>query len=73
MQNWSLQDAARRNQYETPLPESTHIVAFPPSLSPVACKPMLFDLALVACEYPSLEKRKEQTKAGGLFSFFKRG
>lgn len=45
-----------------------------PSLTCIACKPLLFDLALNDCTFPNLEARKKAAsqKGGGFFGFFSR-
>jgi len=45
-------------------------IEFPPRLDIIACKPLLFDLALQQCKYPSLEEKKKAPRSGffGLFS-----
>ena len=48
------------------LTEQTHL--FPPSLEPVQCKPVFFDLAFDSIEYPNLQDR---IKPKGIFSTIK--
>ena len=43
------------------------LVNLPPDCLPVSCKPVLFDLALSSCDFPSLEGRKKSQSR----SFFK--
>mmetsp|Transcript_94880 Transcript_94880/g.152983 ORF Transcript_94880/g.152983 Transcript_94880/m.152983 type:complete len:613 (-) Transcript_94880:378-2216(-) len=47
------------------------LVDFPPPIEAVACKPVLFDLALNKAQYPDLTSRCEKKKAG-LMSWFGR-
>lgn len=39
--------------------KNKHLISFPPDLEPIKCKPLLFDIALTECEFPSLESRKK--------------
>ena len=45
--------------------KAPNLTSFPPEFQPVPCKPLFFDLALNHVEFPSLEDRAEQSKAGG--------
>jgi signal recognition particle subunit SRP68 len=79
-------DAALRNMAATPLSQRMgsyeaavygeegkmpRLVDFPPPIDAVACKPVLFDLALNYIAYPSLDERTKK-KAGGVLGWFRR-
>lgn len=46
-------------------------IEFPPKLEIIACKPLLFDLALQSVSFPDLEEKKKAPRSG-LFGFFSR-
>jgi len=46
------------------------LVPFPPDFEAIKCKPLLFDLALNECEFPSLESRKKSKS--GFWNFWGR-
>lgn len=48
------------------------LVDFPPPIDAVACKPVLFDLALNFIKYPSLEERTKKKGGGGVLGWFRR-
>ncbi|XP_069123968.1 signal recognition particle subunit SRP68-like [Argopecten irradians] len=41
-----------------------NVTSFPPDFEPIPCRPLFFDLALNNLEFPSLEDKVEQKKAG---------
>jgi len=45
--------------------DTKHLIDFPPEFQAIHCKPFLFDLAMLSCEFPSLDSRKTVKK--GLF------
>ncbi|KAI8086210.1 uncharacterized protein BX664DRAFT_335181 [Halteromyces radiatus] len=48
-----------------------HLIDFPPSFTPVPCKPFYFDLAANHIKYPStLDERASAAKSSGLWKFF---
>jgi hypothetical protein len=51
--------------------EERKLIDFPPKLELIPCKPIIFDLALSACNFPNLEERKKPPKTG-FFGFFSR-
>jgi len=59
------------NEFEFDFEKNKHLVPFPPDFEAIKCKPLLFDLALGECSFPSLEARKK-TKGGtaGFWSLF---
>lgn len=59
--------STRLNNYDAAVygdGKAPKLVDFPPPIEAVACKPVLFDLALNKAEYPDLAKRCEKKKAG---------
>ena len=44
--------------------EEIFLTSIPPSPSPIPTKPVSFDLALVKCQFPSLDERKKKKKTG---------
>jgi signal recognition particle subunit SRP68 len=54
------------------------IAPFPPNVEPLACKPVLFDLASTFIEYPSFQAyeenkpKKVQSSGGGFWGFWRR-
>lgn len=64
----------RLDSYDAGRAKSGHdLLHFPPQLQPVACKPILFDLALNELEYPDISARVKAApaKGGGLFGWFR--
>ena len=59
------------DEFSTAALDNKTLAEFPPSFQTISCKPLFFDLALVAIEYPALEKRAQAPKKGGLFSFLR--
>jgi len=59
------------NEFDFEFAKEKHLVAFPPDFEAVKCKPILFDLALGECTFPSLENRKKAKSSGfwGLFGY----
>jgi len=57
------------DEYETKPVSKNRLVSFPPDFESISCRPLLFDLALLEVNPPSLEGRKEQKRGwfGGLF------
>ena len=53
--------------YEDPemLKGKPNLVKFPPEFSPIACKPLFYDIALYHVEYPSLDEKLEAGSAAG--------
>jgi signal recognition particle subunit SRP68 len=47
-----------------------NLIDFPPDFEAIPCKPVLFDLALSAVEFPDLSERRK-TKAKGFFGFWR--
>jgi signal recognition particle subunit SRP68 len=47
-----------------------NLIDFPPDFEAIPCKPVLFDLALSAVEFPDLTERKK-AKAKGFFGFWR--
>jgi len=52
------------NSYECGFLESGSIIDFPPNFEPMSCKPLLFDLALLRCNFPNLAERKKAPRTG---------
>ena len=42
-----------------------NIIAIPPEMDVIACKPLLFDTAFNAIQYPDFTDRATEKKAGG--------
>jgi len=66
--------STRLNNYDAAVygdGKAPKLVDFPPPIEAVACKPVLFDLALNKAQYPDLTSRCEKKKAG-LMSWFGR-
>eukprot|EP01098_Paradermamoeba_levis_P010075 TRINITY_DN4217_c0_g4_i1.p1 TRINITY_DN4217_c0_g4~~TRINITY_DN4217_c0_g4_i1.p1 ORF type:complete len:418 (-),score=149.04 TRINITY_DN4217_c0_g4_i1:22-1275(-) len=59
------------DQFDQSCVKNKHLIGVPPDIQPIQCKPLVFDLALMTYEPPSLDKRKEAPK-GGFFSFWRR-
>ena len=53
--------------YEDPemLKGKPNLVKFPPEFSPIACKPLFYDIALYHVEFPSLDDKLDSGSAGG--------
>eukprot|EP01114_Cavostelium_apophysatum_P017490 TRINITY_DN5209_c0_g1_i1.p1 TRINITY_DN5209_c0_g1~~TRINITY_DN5209_c0_g1_i1.p1 ORF type:complete len:269 (-),score=109.93 TRINITY_DN5209_c0_g1_i1:11-817(-) len=59
------------SEFDGSFAANRHVIAFPPDLEPIKCKPTLFDLAFGGITFPSLEaKKQQQGKAGGFWGFF---
>jgi signal recognition particle subunit SRP68 len=56
-------------KFDASFVKNKQLIAFPPEFEPIKCKTLLFDLALGACEFPSLEARKKSKS--GFFSFWR--
>jgi len=62
------------NSFDYRFGKNKQLVAFPPDFEAIKCKPLLFDLALSALEFPNLESRKVDktaTKSGSFWNFWK--
>jgi signal recognition particle subunit SRP68 len=67
--------STRLNNYEAAVygdGKAPKLVDFPPPIEAVACKPVLFDLALNKASYPDLTNRCQQKKAGFMSKLFGR-
>jgi len=53
----------RRDEFDRPNPEA--LISFPPNLETVPCKPLLFDIARNAIQYPDIKSRAKAAKRGG--------
>ena len=53
----------RRDEFDRPNPEA--LISFPPNLETVPCKPLLFDIARNAIQYPDIKSRAQAVKRGG--------
>eukprot|EP01120_Amphizonella_sp_Union-15-10_P016614 TRINITY_DN8860_c0_g1_i4.p1 TRINITY_DN8860_c0_g1~~TRINITY_DN8860_c0_g1_i4.p1 ORF type:complete len:567 (-),score=108.89 TRINITY_DN8860_c0_g1_i4:99-1799(-) len=62
----------RLDSYDATFLEKKKLVDFPPSYQIIHCKPILFDVAIESCSFPSLEHKKTPAKKGGWFSFLTR-
>ena len=53
--------------YEDPemLKGKPNLVKFPPEFSPIACKPLFYDIALYHVEFPSLDEKLDSGSAAG--------
>jgi signal recognition particle subunit SRP68 len=60
---------ANLDKYDASYLDEKLIVEFPPGFEAIACKPVLFDLALSAFQPPDLSEKKKAPK-GGFFSSF---
>ena len=68
--NNNSEDTEKSTATRTILMDSKHLISFPPDFESIQCKPLLFDLALGECEFPSLEQKKK-TAAKGFWGFWK--
>jgi len=62
----TLEDAL--DEYDTKPVSKNRLAAFPPDFESISCRPLLFDLALLEVNPPSLDGRKEQKR--GWFGLF---
>lgn len=58
------------NLFESFATKDRKLIEFPPEFEAITCKPVVFDLANAACEFPSLEARKKP-KGGSFWSFWR--
>jgi len=56
------------DEYDMKPASKNRLVAFPPDFESISCRPLLFDLALIEVNPPSLDGRKEQKR--GWFGLF---
>jgi hypothetical protein len=65
-----MNDVNYKYSSETAAATTTSLISFPPDFEAIKCKPLLFDLALNECQFPSLEARKKSK--GGFWNFWSR-
>eukprot|EP01105_Mastigella_eilhardi_P017742 TRINITY_DN4091_c0_g1_i1.p1 TRINITY_DN4091_c0_g1~~TRINITY_DN4091_c0_g1_i1.p1 ORF type:complete len:483 (-),score=149.29 TRINITY_DN4091_c0_g1_i1:1148-2596(-) len=58
-------------EFDTRFVERRRLAELPPRARGVGCDPLVFDLALGKCEYPSLEARKKPARTGFFSSFWR--
>jgi len=56
------------NKLDSSFLAKKHLIEFPPEYEAIHCRPLLFDLAMLSCEFPSLDSRKKPKKK--LFGWF---